>query len=88
MVPKAKRDILFRRLNLMTRPLPFRHPLDVVFCRNVVIYFEGEDRRRVIQSHVDQLAPGGLYFIGRAETLPPEVTGLERTAPSAFVKVA
>lgn len=85
-VERGREAILFRRLNLMTAPLPFRHKLDVIFCRNVVIYFEGDTRREVVQRMVDQLKPGGLFCIGLAETLPKGVVGLKRIGPSAFTK--
>ena len=85
-VPEARKGVMFRRLNLMTNPLPFRHPMHVIFCRNVVIYFEGDDRRSVVQRQVDQLVPGGLYCFGLAESIPKGVVGLERVGPSVFVK--
>ncbi len=86
-VPEAaKRAILFRRLNLVTNPLPFRNQFDVIFCRNVLIYFDGDLRRQIIQRVVDQLRPGGLLCIGLAESLPKEVTGLSRLSPSAFLR--
>lgn len=86
MVAEARESVLFRRLNLMTVPLPFKNKIDVIFVRNVVIYFEGDVRRQVVQRLVDQLRPGGLLCIGLAETLPKGVEGLSRCAASAYRK--
>lgn len=85
---EAKRAILFRRLNLMTDPFPFRNQFDVVFCRNVLIYFEGDLRRQIAQRVVNQIQPGGLLCIGLAESLPKGITGLDRLSPSAFRRVS
>lgn len=85
-VREARESILFRRLNLMTVPLPFRNPLDVIFVRNVLIYFDGETRRDVVQRMVDRMRPKGLLCIGLAETLPKGVRGLTQCAPSAYRK--
>ncbi|MBX2799013.1 MAG: protein-glutamate O-methyltransferase CheR [Myxococcales bacterium] len=82
----ARGGVLFRRLNLMTKPFPLRRSLDVIFCRNVMIYFEQDVRLDLVRRLVDKLAPGGLLCIGLAETLPKGVQGLERVAPSAFRK--
>ena len=60
--------IAFRRLNLMD-PLPFKNPLDLIFCRNVMIYFDKETIARLVTKYHQILAPGGYLFIGHSESL-------------------
>ncbi|MPM13839.1 Chemotaxis protein methyltransferase [bioreactor metagenome] len=57
----------FLRINLIDEAWPFRQPLDVVFCRNVMIYFDPVTQRRVLERLHAAIRPGGLLFVGHAE---------------------
>ena len=59
---------VFRELNLI-RPWPMKGRFDVIFCRNVVIYFDKPTQRVLFDRYADMLKPGGLLFIGHSESL-------------------
>jgi len=65
--PELGRAIDFISVNLIRDDWPFREPFDVVFCRNVMIYFDAPTQRRVLERIHRVLKPGGLLFVGHAE---------------------
>lgn len=65
--PELRRAIDFLSVNLIRDDWPFREPFDAVFCRNVMIYFDGPTQRRVLERIHRVLKPGGLLFVGHAE---------------------
>jgi chemotaxis protein methyltransferase CheR len=60
--------VVFRALNLIG-PWPFRGAFDVVFCRNVLIYFAPEIRDRIVDRIADLLQPGGVLYLGHSESI-------------------
>lgn len=68
-VPELRERVELQKLNLMDTHLAIDGPMDIIFCRNVVIYFDGPSKSRLISRFYDHLAPGGLLFIGHSETL-------------------
>ncbi|MBN1257134.1 MAG: protein-glutamate O-methyltransferase CheR [Planctomycetes bacterium] len=66
---KLKQLIAFRRLNLMTRPYPFNGPFDLIFCRNVMIYFDRDTQSELVNRFYQLLQPGGVLMIGHSESL-------------------
>lgn len=66
--PRLKETVHFFRHNLRD-PLPFTGGMDVIFCRNVMIYFDKETQAEVVQKFYDGLASGGYLFIGHSESL-------------------
>jgi chemotaxis protein methyltransferase CheR len=81
-----KTSIVFRRLNLAEPPYPMHGPLDVIFCRNVMIYFDDQVRRRLLANMFDILKPGGYLMVGHAESLTGMVSKFKTVVPSIYVK--
>jgi chemotaxis protein methyltransferase CheR len=65
--PELQRLIEFISVNLIGAEWPFREPFDVVFCRNVMIYFDAPTQRKVLERIHRVMRPGGLLFVGHAE---------------------
>jgi chemotaxis protein methyltransferase CheR len=65
--PELKQYVEFLIVNLIKDDWPFKDPFDVVFCRNVMIYFDAETQRRVLERIHRVMKPGGILFVGHAE---------------------
>ena len=85
--PALRKHVRFGQLNLC-EPIEGLGPFDVVFLRNVLIYFDVPTKRAVVDRVLTQLRPDGLFFIGTAEGRVPCDTPLKPLAPGAFRKVA
>lgn len=85
-VSKQLRSLVsIARLNLM-EPWPFKGQFDVIFCRNVMIYFDAETRRNLVMRFHQLLRPGGILAIGSAETLAGLNTPFAAAQPSVYTK--
>ncbi|MBL0728517.1 protein-glutamate O-methyltransferase CheR [Piscinibacter sp. HJYY11] len=77
--------VQFRQINL-NEPLPNAQPFDVIFLRNVMIYFNAETKRQVVARLVAQLKPGGYFLIGHSESLNDISSAVLPVAPSIYRK--
>lgn len=68
MKPALREMIVFKQLNLLG-PWPMRGKFNVIFCRNVMIYFDGPTKARLLERYHDALVPGGWLYIGHSETI-------------------
>ncbi|MCR9162947.1 MAG: CheR family methyltransferase [Nannocystaceae bacterium] len=66
---RIRRDVLFRRFNLTNPMFPWRRPFDVIFCRNVMIYFDQTTKKSLGERLANALCKGGYLYIGIAESL-------------------
>jgi chemotaxis protein methyltransferase CheR len=66
-VPELQQMVQFRQLNLLAQQWDLRGPIDVIFCRNVMIYFDKATQLKVLDRMVHLMSPQGLYLAGHSE---------------------
>lgn len=83
-VPELRRLCRFVRLNLMDRHYPFDHDVDVIFLRNVLIYFDKPTQEAVVCRLVSHLRTGGYLLLGHSESMIGINLQLRQVAPAVF----
>lgn len=87
-VNKTTREkVKFERLNFMSDRYPVSSPKNIIFCRNVLIYFDKKMQEEVIRKLTDHLIPGGYLFLGHSETIFGMDLPLQTVAPTVFKKI-
>jgi len=84
--PALRQLVRFSRVNLNQPPYPLAGSFDLIFCRNVLIYFDAQSRQRVIDQLIDRLSPRGYLFVGHSESLHNTTRRLSLVAPSVYVR--
>lgn len=84
--PKLRSKVGFARLNLMNPKYEIGEPVHILFCRNVLIYFDKKTQIHVLTQLCKCLAPGGYLFIGHSETLTGASLPVKQVANTIFVK--
>ncbi|MCC8167359.1 MAG: chemotaxis protein CheR [Planctomycetes bacterium] len=84
--PEYRQEVTFRRLNLIKDSYPFKQKFDIIFCRNVMIYFSRPTRTELIGKLHDWLVPGGYLFIGHSESLVGTWKGYDYIAPAVYCR--
>ena len=85
--PELRSLIEFRRLNFMDADYEITEPIDAIFCRNVIIYFDRATQERILSKLCRHLVPSGYLFVGHAETLHTMKLPLAPVAPSLYKRV-
>lgn len=84
-VPEIRKKISFRQINLMNEnEYPKNNTFHVIFCRNVMIYFDRETQERLIERFYNCLVAGGYLFLGHSEALPSMNVPLETVSPMVY----
>ena len=82
--PRVRDNVIFQPFNLMD-PIKFRRKFDVIFCRNVMIYFDQPTKDALVRRFYDATVPGGYLLISKSENLSANMP-YRRLAPSTFQK--
>jgi chemotaxis protein methyltransferase CheR len=86
-VPELRQLVEFRRVNFMDADFGLTEKVDVIFCRNVIIYFDRPTQEAILQKLARHLIPEGYIFVGHAEALHDMDLPLQAVAPSTYRKV-
>lgn len=84
--PELQTPITFRTLNLIGE-WPMQGPFDVIFCRNVMIYFDQNTRDRLLSRYARMLADGGYLCLGHSESIPPQHAHFKLVGRTIYRKV-
>lgn len=83
---QIKDEVIFRKFNLMDEVFPFKQKFHVIFCRNVMIYFDKETCCKLINKFYEILEPGGYLFIGHSESINRWKTKFKYVMPAVYRK--
>ena len=85
LIDKIRNEVIYRRFNLM-ESFPFKKRFNVIFCRNVMIYFDNKTKDNLVEKFYDALEPGGYLFIGHSETINRETSKFKYIMPAVYRK--
>lgn len=86
-IPDLRRRVTFQRLNFMDSTFNVPDNFDIIFCRNVLIYFDRETQERVINKLCAKLRPDGFFFLGHSESITNFDVPLKQLKPTIFRKI-
>ncbi len=86
LVPKIREDVVFRSLNLIQDRYPLKGRFHLIFCRNVMIYFDKPTKRELVHRLYNLTEPGGYLMIGHAESIGREDTDYCYVQPAVYQK--
>jgi len=84
--PNIRKKVSFSRLNLMDKQYYVPGNMDIIFCRNVLIYFDAETQEMVLRNLLNKLKKGGYLFLGHSESITNMSLPLIRIKPTLFKK--
>lgn len=83
---QIQQEVIFRRFNLMSEFFPFKKKFHVIFCRNVMIYFDHHTRQQLIHKFFEHTERGGYLFVGLSESLDRSAIRYKYIMPSVYRK--
>ena len=83
---QLKKEVTYRRFNLMNKTLPFKKKFDCIWCRNVMIYFDAPTKHELVNRMYDSTVNGGYLLIGHSETLDRNQTKWKYVKPAVYRK--
>ncbi|MDR3542801.1 MAG: protein-glutamate O-methyltransferase CheR [Desulfosporosinus sp.] len=88
LIPKIRNEVIYRKFNLMDKTFPFKKKFHVIFCRNVMIYFDNKTKMDLVKKFYELTEPGGYLFIGHSESLNRNETDYKYILPAVYRKEA
>ena len=85
-IDQLKKEVTYRKFNLMNKTLPFRKKFDCIWCRNVMIYFDTPTKHELVNRMYDVTVGGGYLLIGHSETLDRNQTKWKYVKPAIYRK--
>lgn len=80
--------LTFKQTNLFSKSYPFiREEFDILFCRNVLIYFKQEDQQEILSRLIDTLRIDGTFYLGHSEILFHLSEKFEKLGNKTFIKI-
>jgi chemotaxis protein methyltransferase CheR len=86
LIDRIRNEVIYRRFNLMEETFPFKRKFHVIFCRNVMIYFDNKTKINLINKFYELTEPGGYLFIGHSESLNRDETRYKYIMPAVYRK--
>jgi chemotaxis protein methyltransferase CheR len=83
---ELRQRVTFRHINLLEASYPFAHAFDLIFCRNVMIYFDRPTQETLVRQLADKLVPGGHLLVGHSESLSGVRHNLRLVQPAVYHK--
>lgn len=83
---KIRNEVIFRKFNLIEKNFPFKKKFHVIFCRNVMIYFDEKTKRELVNKFYEHMEYGGYLFIGHSESLNRETSRFKYIMPAVYRK--
>lgn len=87
-LPELRQMVSFRQLNLLDASWSARGPFDVIFCRNVLIYFERDVQNRIVSRFATLMPAGGLLFVGHSENFSQVQAGFRLLGKTVYERQA
>lgn len=85
-VDRIKEEVIYRKFNLMEPVFPFKKKFHIIFCRNVMIYFDNKTRDELVEKFYNSMEYGGYLFIGHSESLDRQNPRFKYISPAIYRK--
>ncbi|MBU3917236.1 chemotaxis protein CheR [bacterium] len=87
MAPEIRKHVNFERLNFMDNNYKMPNGMDIIFCRNVIIYFDKPTQGQILSKILDHLNPGGFFFQGHSESTQRMDLPIRQIFPTVYQKI-
>ena len=87
LVDRIRNQVIYRKYNLMDKGCPFKRKFHVIFCRNVMIYFDNATKEELVDRLYEMMEYGGYLFIGQSESLNRDSTRFKYVMPAVYRKL-